>query len=109
MPNVAIVGATGLVGGMLRSILRERSFPVDSIRYLASPRSAGKQLPWGDADVTVEDVETAVLSGVDIAIFSAGATASRAHAPRFVEAGAVVVDNSSAWRTDPDVPLVVSE
>ena len=109
MPNVAIVGATGLVGGMLRSILRERSFPVDAIRYLASPRSAGKQLPWGDVDITVEDVETADLSGVDIAIFSAGATASRAHAPRFVEAGAVVVDNSSAWRTDPEVPLVVSE
>jgi aspartate-semialdehyde dehydrogenase len=109
MPNVAIVGATGLVGGMLRTILRERRFPVDSIRYLASPRSAGKQLPWGDVDITVEDVETADLSGVDIAIFSAGATASRAHAPRFVDAGAVVVDNSSAWRTDPAVPLVVSE
>jgi len=109
MPNVAIVGATGLVGGMLRSILRERRFPVDSIRYLASPRSAGKQLPWGDEDITVEDVSTADLRGVDIAIFSAGATASRAHAPRFVEAGAVVVDNSSAWRTDPEVPLVVSE
>ncbi|HYD11101.1 MAG TPA: aspartate-semialdehyde dehydrogenase, partial [Acidimicrobiales bacterium] len=109
MPNVAIVGATGLVGGMLRSILQERRFPVDSVRYLASPRSAGKQLPWGDDEITVEDVSTADLSGIDIAIFSAGATASREHAPRFAAAGAVVVDNSSAWRTHPEVPLVVSE
>lgn len=109
MPNVAIVGATGLVGGVMRTILEERSFPVDSLRLMASKRSAGKTLPWMGHDVTVEDVETAELSGIDIAIFSAGATASRAHAPRFVDAGAVVVDNSSAWRTDPDVPLVVSE
>jgi aspartate-semialdehyde dehydrogenase len=109
MPNVAIVGATGLVGGVMRSVLEERAFPVDQLRLFASSRSAGRTLPWKGTDLTVEDVATADLSGIDIAIFSAGATASRAHAPRFVEAGAVVVDNSSAWRTDPEVPLVVSE
>jgi aspartate-semialdehyde dehydrogenase len=109
MPNVAIVGATGLVGGVMRSILEERSFPVDSLRLLASSRSAGKQLPWKGTDLTVEDVATADLAGIDIAIFSAGATASRAQAERFAAAGAVVVDNSSAWRMDPEVPLVVSE
>ncbi|HVM53970.1 MAG TPA: aspartate-semialdehyde dehydrogenase [Acidimicrobiales bacterium] len=109
MPNVAIVGATGLVGGVMRTILEERAFPVEQLRLLASSRSAGKRLPWRGSEITVEDVESADLAGIDIALFSAGATASRAHAPRFVEAGAVVVDNSSAWRMDPDVPLVVSE
>jgi aspartate-semialdehyde dehydrogenase len=109
MPNVAIVGATGLVGGVMRSILDERSFPVDSLRLLASSRSAGKRLPWKGTEITIEDAETADPSGIDIAIFSAGATASRAQAERFAAAGAVVVDNSSAWRTDPQVPLVVSE
>jgi aspartate-semialdehyde dehydrogenase len=109
MPNVAIVGATGLVGGVMRTILEERSFPVDSLRLMASARSAGKTLPWKGDDVTVEDTEAAELAGIDIAIFSAGATASRAQAERFAAAGAVVVDNSSAWRMDPDVPLVVSE
>jgi aspartate-semialdehyde dehydrogenase len=109
MANVAIVGATGLVGGVMRTVLEERSFPVEVIRLMASKRSAGKTLPWKGHDVTVEDVETADLAGIDIAIFSAGATASRAHAERFAAAGAVVVDNSSAWRNDPEVPLVVSE
>jgi aspartate-semialdehyde dehydrogenase len=109
MPNVAIVGATGLVGGVMRTILEERSFPVDELRLLASARSAGKTLPWKDREISVEDAATADPSGIDIAIFSAGATASRAQAPRFAAAGAVVVDNSSAWRTDPEVPLVVSE
>jgi aspartate-semialdehyde dehydrogenase len=109
MPNVAIVGATGLVGGVMRTILEERSFPVDELRLLASARSAGKTLPWKDGEITVEDAATADPAGLDIAIFSAGATASRAQAPRFAAAGAVVVDNSSAWRNDPDVPLVVSE
>src|SRR3982751_1100521 len=109
MPNVAIVGATGLVRGVMRTVLTERDFPVDTLRLFASSRSAGKTLPWKGHDITVEDVATADLSGVDIAIFSAGATASREHAPRFVAAGAVVVDNSSAFRQDPDVPLVVSE
>jgi aspartate-semialdehyde dehydrogenase len=109
MPNVAIVGATGLVGGVMRTILEERSFPVDALRLMASSRSAGKTLPWKGHDVTVEDVETADLASIDIAIFSAGSMPSRAHAERFAAAGAVVVDNSSAWRNDPEVPLVVSE
>ena len=107
--DVAIVGATGLVGGVMRSVLAERDFPVGRLRLLASARSAGRTLPWRDQEVVVEDIETADLAGIDLALFSAGATASRAHAPRFADAGVVVVDNSSAWRMDPDVPLVVPE
>jgi len=107
--NVAVVGATGQVGGVMRRILDERDFPVASMRYFASARSAGKVLPWKGEDVVVEDVATADLAGIDIAIFSAGGATSKAQAPRFAAAGAVVVDNSSAWRMDPDVPLVVSE
>ena len=107
--HVAIVGATGLVGGVMRSVLTDREFPVGRIRLLASARSAGRTLSWRGEEVVVEDVESADLSGIDVALFSAGATASRAHAPRFAEAGIVVVDNSSAWRMDPDVPLVVPE
>ena len=93
----------------MRRILAERSFPVDEIRYFASARSAGTTLPWGDAEITVEDAATADVSGLDIALFSAGATSSRELAPKFAAAGAIVIDNSSAWRMDPDVPLVVSE
>jgi aspartate-semialdehyde dehydrogenase len=107
--RVAVVGATGQVGAVMRRLLEERDFPVESVRFFASARSAGTTLPFRGEEVVVEDVETADLSGIDIALFSAGATASRAHAPRFAEAGAVVIDNSSAWRMDPDVPLVVSE
>jgi len=107
--NVAVVGATGQVGSVMRRLLDERDFPVASIRYFASARSAGTTLPWRDEQVTVEDVETADLSGIDIALFSAGGGTSKVHAPRFAEAGAVVIDNSSAWRRDPSVPLVVSE
>ncbi len=103
------MGATGQVGAAMLQILAERSFPVDEIRFFASGRSAGSVLPWRGTDVVVEDAATADSSGLDLALFSAGATASRALAPRFAEAGAVVVDNSSAWRMDPDVPLVVSE
>ena len=109
MPNVAIVGATGLVGGVMRTILTERAFPVDSIRLFASARSAGKTLPWQGHDVTVEDASTADLAGIDIALFSAGGSTSRALAEKYVAAGAVVIDNSSAFRNDPQVPLVVSE
>ena len=109
MPNVAIVGATGLVGGVMRTILTERRFPVDTLRLLASPRSVGKTLPWQGHDVTVEDASTADLAGIDIALFSAGGSTSRALAERYAAVGAVVIDNSSAWRMDPDVPLVVSE
>ena len=107
--SVAVVGATGQVGGVMRRLLDERDFPVASIRYFASARSAGTTLPWRGTDVVVEDVETADLSGIDIALFSAGGGTSKVHAPRFAAAGAVVIDNSSAWRRDPEVPLVVSE
>ncbi|MDQ1700915.1 MAG: aspartate-semialdehyde dehydrogenase [Frankiaceae bacterium] len=107
--HVGIVGATGQVGELLRSILAERDFPVASIRFFASARSAGKALPWKGEDIVVEDAETADPTGLDIALFSAGAATSRVQAPRFAAAGVTVVDNSSAWRMDPDVPLVVSE
>ena len=107
--RIGIVGATGQVGVAIRSILLERDFPVDDIRFFASARSAGSVLPFGDREVTVEDASTADPSGLDIAIFSAGGATSRALAPSFAEAGVVVIDNSSAFRMDPDVPLVVSE
>jgi aspartate-semialdehyde dehydrogenase len=107
--NVGIVGATGQVGAVMRDILLERDFPVEQLRFFASARSAGTTLKWGDRDVLVEDASTADPTGLDVALFSAGATTSRAQAPRFAAAGVTVVDNSSAWRLDPDVPLVVSE
>ncbi|MCB0966033.1 MAG: aspartate-semialdehyde dehydrogenase [Ilumatobacter sp.] len=107
--RVGIVGATGQVGGVMRRLLEERNFPVDEIRYFASARSAGTTLPWKGTDVIVEDTETADPSGLDIALFSAGATGSRAYAPKFAAAGATVIDNSSAFRMDPEVPLIVSE
>jgi len=93
----------------MRRILAERAFPVDEIRYFASARSAGTTLPWGDQDIIVEDASTADPSGLDVALFSAGATSSRELAPRFAAAGSIVIDNSSAFRMDPDVPLIVSE
>ena len=107
--NIGVVGATGQVGGVMRRILAERNFPVQSIRFFASARSAGKTLPWGDEQIVVEDAAEADPSGLDIALFSAGATLSRAQAPRFAAAGVTVIDNSSAWRKDPSIPLVVSE
>jgi aspartate-semialdehyde dehydrogenase len=105
---VAVVGATGAVGTEMLATLERRRFPVGSLRLMASARSAGRSIdtPWGS--VTVEDLEAADPSGVDVALFSAGAARSRVHAPRFAEAGAVVVDNSSAFRMEPDVPLVVA-
>jgi len=109
MTSIGIVGATGQVGVAMRQILLERSFPADQVRFFASSRSAGTVLPFGDREITVEDAATADPAGLDIALFSAGATTSRALVPRFVEAGAIVVDNSSAFRKDPDIPLVVSE
>jgi aspartate-semialdehyde dehydrogenase len=93
----------------MRAVLDERRFPVSRLRLFASSRSAGRRLPWQGGDIEVEDAATADWSGLDLALFSAGATASRALAPLVAAAGAVVVDNSSAWRMDPDVPLVVSE
>jgi aspartate-semialdehyde dehydrogenase len=107
--NVGIVGATGQVGAVMREILLERDFPVDRLRFFASARSAGTTLHWGDREVVVEDASTADPAGLDVALFSAGGTTSKAQAPRFAAAGVTVVDNSSAWRLDPDVPLVVSE
>ncbi|MCR2791848.1 aspartate-semialdehyde dehydrogenase [Microbacterium sp. zg.Y625] len=107
--SVAVVGATGQVGTVMREILAERSFPIRELRLLATARSAGTAVDFGGHTVIIEDVATADPAGIDIALFSAGATGSRAHAPRFAEAGAVVIDNSSAWRMDPEVPLVVSE
>jgi aspartate-semialdehyde dehydrogenase len=107
--NVGVVGATGQVGAAMRQILLERDFPIADVRFFSSARSAGTVLPFGGREVTVEDADTADPSGLDLALFSAGATASRSLAPRFAEAGVTVVDNSSAWRMDPDVPLVVSE
>jgi aspartate-semialdehyde dehydrogenase len=107
--NVAVVGATGQVGGVMREILAERSFPIRELRLFSTARSAGTAVEYAGKTVIVEDVATADPAGIQIALFSAGATGSRAHAPRFAEAGAVVIDNSSAWRMDPDVPLVVSE
>jgi aspartate-semialdehyde dehydrogenase len=107
--KIGVVGATGQVGTVMRQILEERNFPVDEIRYFASSRSAGTTLPWKGTDVIVEDASTADPTGLDIALFSSGATSSRELAPKFAAAGVIVIDNSSAWRMDPDVPLIVSE
>ncbi|WP_295823628.1 aspartate-semialdehyde dehydrogenase [uncultured Microbacterium sp.] len=107
--SLAVVGATGQVGTVMLEILAERSFPIRELRLFATARSAGASIEFGGHSVVVEDVATADPAGVEVALFSAGATGSRAHAPRFAEAGALVIDNSSAWRMDPEVPLVVSE
>jgi aspartate-semialdehyde dehydrogenase len=107
--KLGIVGATGQVGVAMRQILLERDFPADEIRFFASARSAGTVLPFGDRDVVVEDAAMADPSGLEIALFSAGASTSRALVPTFVDAGVIVVDNSSAFRRDPDIPLVVAE
>ncbi|MFZ2272487.1 MAG: aspartate-semialdehyde dehydrogenase [Corynebacterium variabile] len=112
MTTLAVVGATGQVGRVMRSILVERSFPADKVRFFASARSAGSEIEFRGEKIVVEDVAatpTEELKGIDIALFSAGGGTSREHAPRFAEAGATVVDNSSAWRKDPEVPLIVSE
>jgi len=107
--RVAVFGATGQVGGVMRSVLAERAFPVEEMRYFASSRAKGRRLPWKDGEVEVEDAAEASFEGIDIALFSIGADASRELAPRLAAAGATVIDNSSAWRMDPDVPLVVPE
>lgn len=109
MTSIGVVGATGQVGAVMRKLLEERDFPASSVRFFASARSEGKKLPFRGQEIEVENTETADPSGLDIALFSAGATMSRVQAPRFAEAGVTVIDNSSAWRKDPDVPLVVSE
>src|SRR5262245_43471450 len=103
--KIGIVGATGQVGGVMRQILAERDFPVDQLRLFASARSVGRTLPWRGAEVPIEDASTADFSGLDIAFFSAGKHTSKELAPKVAAAGAVVIDNSSAWRMDPEVPL----
>jgi aspartate-semialdehyde dehydrogenase len=107
--RIGVVGATGQVGGVMRRLLVERGFPAEEIRFFASARSAGSSLEWNGSHIVVEDASTADPAGLDVALFSAGATSSRELAPRFAAAGVTVIDNSSAWRMDPEVPLVVSE
>ncbi len=107
--HVAVVGATGQVGSVMLRLLEERNFPIERLRLMASSRSAGSTLTFRGEQIIVEDAETADLTGIDIALFSAGGSTSKALAPKYAAAGAVVIDNSSAWRMDPDVPLVVSE
>ncbi|MFP5326323.1 MAG: aspartate-semialdehyde dehydrogenase [Acidimicrobiia bacterium] len=109
--TVGVFGATGQVGTVMRQILEQRDFPVARIRYFASARSAGSTLPWKGEEIVVEDSDPAKTSfeGIDIALMSNGATQSRTQAPAVAAAGAIVVDNSSAWRMDPEVPLVVPE
>jgi aspartate-semialdehyde dehydrogenase len=107
--RVAVVGATGAVGSCMLEVLSERSFPAGEVRPLASARSAGRQVAFGDRELTVQELTEENIQGIDLALFSAGGTVSEAWAPRFVAAGAVVVDNSSFWRMHDDVPLVVSE
>jgi len=106
--NVGLVGATGQVGTKMLEILTERAFPVGELRLFASARSAGRTIAWGGREITVENAETADYSGLDIALFSAGGGTSKELAPKVAAAGVVVIDNSSAWRMDPDVPLVVA-
>ena len=112
MTTLAVVGATGQVGHVMRQILEEREFPADKVRFFASARSAGTDLDYRGERITVEDLSKVTVesvSDVDIALFSAGGATSKQWSPVFAEAGAIVVDNSSAFRKDPEVPLVVSE
>jgi aspartate-semialdehyde dehydrogenase len=109
MVAIGVVGATGQVGQVMRTLLEERDFPATSVRFFASARSQGRKLTFRGQEIEVEDAATADPTGLDIALFSAGKTTSLAQAPRFAAAGVTVIDNSSAWRKDPDVPLVVSE
>ena len=107
--RVGVVGATGQVGAVMLRLLQERAYPLEELRLFASARSAGSTLVFAGREIVVEDAATADPSGLDLALFSAGGATSKSLAPRFAAAGATVVDNSSAWRMDPDVPLVVSE
>src|SRR3954452_17526813 len=102
--RVGIFGATGQVGGVMRTLLDQRDFPVSELRFFASARSAGRRLPWRDTEIVGEDTNRADVSGLDLALFSNAKTASKATAPRVAAAAAVVIDNPSAWRLDPDVP-----
>ncbi|MFM9137559.1 MAG: aspartate-semialdehyde dehydrogenase [Actinomycetota bacterium] len=107
--HVGVVGATGMVGTVMRQLLADRKYPLTSLRFFASARSAGSVVEWNGRTITVEDAATADPHGLDVVLFSAGATTSRALAERYAQAGATVIDNSSAWRMNPDVPLIVAE
>jgi aspartate-semialdehyde dehydrogenase len=107
--NVGVVGATGNVGTVMLEVLAERGFPIASIRAFASARSVGRTVPFNDANVQVESLEDADPSGLDVALFSAGKDRALIHAPRFAAAGVICIDNSSAFRMEDDVPLVVPE
>ena len=107
--NIGIVGATGQVGTVMREILAQRNFPIESIRFFASPRSAGKEIEFQGQSILVEDAASTNWENLDIVLFSAGGQLSKELAPTVASSGAVVIDNSSAWRMDPDVPLVVPE
>ena len=107
--NLGVVGATGLVGTMIRDILAERAFPVADLRLFASARSAGSTVAWQGRSIMIEDASTADYAGLDVVLFSAGGSTSKLVAPKVAAAGAIVIDNSSAWCSDPEVPLVVSE
>lgn len=109
MVAIGVVGATGQVGQVMRNLLDERDFPATSVRFFASARSQGRKLEFRGQEIEVEDAATADPTGLDIALFAAGKTMSLVQAPRFAAAGVTVIDNSSAWRKDPEVPLVVSE
>jgi aspartate-semialdehyde dehydrogenase len=107
--RISVVGATGQAGSVMRAILAERQVPIEQIRFFASARSAGSTLDWNGSPVVVEDADVADFSGLDVVLSAAGATSSRVLSPKIAAAGAIVIDNSSAWRMDDDVPLVVSE
>ena len=109
MMRVAVVGATGAVGSTILGVMRERGFPADEVVPFASERSAGQRIDWGDQTLTVQPLTDESIQGFDLALFSAGGAVSEEWAPRFAEAGAVVVDNSSFWRMHDDVPLVIAE
>src|SRR4051812_40344183 len=107
--RVAVVGATGAVGSTMLGIMRERAFPADEVVPFATARSAGRRIDFGADELVVQALSESAIQGFDIALFSAGGGTSGEWTPRFVEAGAVVVDNSPRWRMNDDVPLVVSE
>jgi len=109
MTRLGVVGATGQVGAVMLRLLAERGLPTDGLRLFASARSAGRTITFDGREIVLEDASTADPSGLDLALFSAGGGTSKALAPVFASAGATVIDNSSAWRMDPEVPLVVSE